>query len=96
MLQPAPDHVLVEIKSSSYNHVAVEQKKYESSQEGVVVLIGEPSGEVTSHAELKVGKKVRFKGFKDQEARFMNNDTGKYEAYLHYSDIVASEVDDVA
>jgi len=96
MLQPAPDHILVEIDPSSYNHVVVEQKSYESSQQGTVLQIGEPSGEVTAHAQFEVGKKVRFKGFKDQEARFKNEETGKFEAYLHYSDVVASEVDDAA
>lgn len=92
-LKPAPGYVLVTIDPSSYNHIVVEQKSYESSQQGTVKEIGDLSA-FENIAAVEVGKRVRYKAFKDQDAKFNDPETNKDEAYIHIEDIVASEVDD--
>jgi co-chaperonin GroES (HSP10) len=91
MLKPAPGYVLVAIDPSAYNHITVEQKSYESSQQGTVVEIGDLI-DFPLRPIVKIGKKVRFKAFKEQDAKFHNAETGLDEAYIHIEDIVASEV----
>lgn len=87
-MQPRAKLVLVQVDSSPFKHISIEQKSYESPQQGVVLMKGAEVGE-----DIVVGKRVRYKAYKDQDASFQDEVNGKEQrlAYIADEDIVAVE-----
>lgn len=85
-MRPLSGYVLVQMDSSKYKHAITEEKKYDTSQTGVIVAVGDRDTADMFGEELQPGTKVFYRAFTDQDALFERDD--KKFAFIKYKDIV--------